>query len=126
MHFKYLRNKKNKKKEISRIVLLLNTDVAATLSLQKNCIDAVLFLDGLPSFRYHSLHHTEMGTNFCLFMPLFDAMGKTLKSNSWQIHEKISSDSGSCTFLFCFCETMKIFYPYFDRLPSWEDHWRKY
>ncbi|KAK6235964.1 hypothetical protein SCA6_011301 [Theobroma cacao] len=42
---------------------------------------------------YHSLHHTEMGTNFCLFMPLFDAMGKTLKSNSWQIHEKISSDS---------------------------------
>ncbi|XP_021276679.1 protein ECERIFERUM 3 [Herrania umbratica] len=42
---------------------------------------------------YHSLHHTEMGTNFCLFMPLFDAMGKTLNSNSWQIHEKISSDS---------------------------------
>ncbi|KAE8687153.1 Protein ECERIFERUM 3 [Hibiscus syriacus] len=43
---------------------------------------------------YHSLHHTQMGTNFCLFMPLFDAMGGTLNSNSWQMHKKISSDSG--------------------------------
>ncbi|XVE98670.1 hypothetical protein REPUB_Repub03eG0127400 [Reevesia pubescens] len=42
---------------------------------------------------YHSLHHTEMGTNFCLFMPLFDAMGNTLNTNSWQLHKKISSDS---------------------------------
>ncbi|OMO61061.1 Fatty acid hydroxylase [Corchorus capsularis] len=42
---------------------------------------------------YHSLHHTEMGTNFCLFMPLFDAIGKTLNSKSWQLHQKISSDS---------------------------------
>ncbi|GKV22300.1 hypothetical protein SLEP1_g32182 [Rubroshorea leprosula] len=42
---------------------------------------------------YHSLHHIERGTNFCLFMPLFDAMGKTLNSNSWQLHKKVSSDS---------------------------------
>ncbi|XP_022730206.1 protein ECERIFERUM 3-like isoform X1 [Durio zibethinus] len=42
---------------------------------------------------YHSLHRTEMGTNFCLFMPLFDAIGKTLNANSWQQHKKISSDS---------------------------------
>ncbi|GLT49622.1 hypothetical protein SLA2020_231680 [Shorea laevis] len=42
---------------------------------------------------YHALHHAEMGTNFCLFMPLFDAMGKTLNSNSWQLHQKVSSDS---------------------------------
>ncbi|XVF47808.1 hypothetical protein PTKIN_Ptkin03bG0140700 [Pterospermum kingtungense] len=42
---------------------------------------------------YHSLHHTEMGTNFCLFMPLFDAIGNTLNSNSWHLHKKISSDS---------------------------------
>lgn len=42
---------------------------------------------------YHSLHHTEMGTNFCLFMPLFDAMGNTVNRNSWQLHKKISSDS---------------------------------
>ncbi|XVF34313.1 hypothetical protein REPUB_Repub18cG0049000 [Reevesia pubescens] len=40
---------------------------------------------------YHSLHHTEMGTNFCLFMPLFDAIGNTLNTNSWQLHKKISS-----------------------------------
>ncbi|XVE63445.1 hypothetical protein DITRI_Ditri07aG0021400 [Diplodiscus trichospermus] len=42
---------------------------------------------------YHSLHHSEQGTNFCLFMPLFDAIGKTLNSNSWQLHKKITSDS---------------------------------
>ncbi|GMI94705.1 FACELESS POLLEN 1, ECERIFERUM 3 [Hibiscus trionum] len=42
---------------------------------------------------YHSLHHTQMGTNFCLFMPMFDALGNTLNPNSWQLHRKISSDS---------------------------------
>ncbi|KAE8056816.1 hypothetical protein FH972_013553 [Carpinus fangiana] len=40
---------------------------------------------------YHSLHHTEMGTNFCLFMPLFDALWKTLDGNSWQLQKEISS-----------------------------------
>uniref|UniRef100_A0A2N9EMR2 Very-long-chain aldehyde decarbonylase CER1-like C-terminal domain-containing protein n=1 Tax=Fagus sylvatica TaxID=28930 RepID=A0A2N9EMR2_FAGSY len=41
---------------------------------------------------YHSLHHTEMGTNFCLFMPLFDAIWKTLNGKSWELHKKISSN----------------------------------
>ncbi|XP_042500920.1 very-long-chain aldehyde decarbonylase CER3 [Macadamia integrifolia] len=40
---------------------------------------------------YHSLHHTEMTTNFCLFMPLYDALGKTLNHKSWELHKKISS-----------------------------------
>ncbi|KAK1549937.1 hypothetical protein Q3G72_010824 [Acer saccharum] len=44
---------------------------------------------------YHSLHHTEMDTNFCLFMPLFDALGNTLNSKSWQLHEEITSASGN-------------------------------
>lgn len=44
--------------------------------------------------RYHSLHHTEMGTNFCLFMPLFDALGKTLNGNSWELQKQISSSLG--------------------------------
>ncbi|KAF8400443.1 hypothetical protein HHK36_013741 [Tetracentron sinense] len=43
---------------------------------------------------YHSLHHTEMGTNFCLFMPLYDALGKTLNNKSWELHRKIISGSG--------------------------------
>ncbi|XP_021895251.1 protein ECERIFERUM 3 [Carica papaya] len=34
---------------------------------------------------YHSLHHAEMGTNFCLFMPIFDAVWKTLNDKSWQL-----------------------------------------
>ncbi|XP_057967777.1 very-long-chain aldehyde decarbonylase CER3 [Malania oleifera] len=43
---------------------------------------------------YHSLHHTEMDTNFCLFMPLYDALGKTLNQKSWELHKRISSNSG--------------------------------
>ncbi|XP_044470989.1 very-long-chain aldehyde decarbonylase CER3-like [Mangifera indica] len=43
---------------------------------------------------YHSLHHTEMDSNFCLFMPLFDAMGNTLNAKSWQQHKEISLASG--------------------------------
>ncbi|KAK3435527.1 very-long-chain aldehyde decarbonylase CER3 [Eucalyptus grandis] len=43
---------------------------------------------------YHSLHHTEMDTNFCLFMPLFDAVGKTLNSKSWQLQKEINAECG--------------------------------
>lgn len=43
---------------------------------------------------YHSLHHSDMGTNYCLFMPLFDALGNTLNSKSWDLHKKISLDAG--------------------------------
>ncbi|KAF5956683.1 hypothetical protein HYC85_003908 [Camellia sinensis] len=43
---------------------------------------------------YHSLHHTEMGTNYCLFMPLYDALGNTLNSKSWEQHKKICLNSG--------------------------------
>ncbi|KAI9117282.1 hypothetical protein K1719_011448 [Acacia pycnantha] len=42
---------------------------------------------------YHSLHHTNPDTNFCLFMPLFDALGNTLNSKSWQLHKEISLNS---------------------------------
>ncbi|XP_054822250.1 very-long-chain aldehyde decarbonylase GL1-1-like [Prosopis cineraria] len=42
---------------------------------------------------YHSLHHTDKDTNFCLFMPLFDALGNTLNSKSWQLHKEISLNS---------------------------------
>ncbi|KAJ4958224.1 hypothetical protein NE237_025335 [Protea cynaroides] len=40
---------------------------------------------------YHSIHHTEMTTNYCLFMPIYDALGKTLNHKSWELHKKISS-----------------------------------
>ncbi|KAH7545679.1 hypothetical protein FEM48_Zijuj01G0119400 [Ziziphus jujuba var. spinosa] len=35
-----------------------------------------------------------MGTNFCLFMPLFDALGKTLNSRSWELHKMMSLNAG--------------------------------
>ncbi|KAL0428206.1 UNVERIFIED_CONTAM: Very-long-chain aldehyde decarbonylase CER3 [Sesamum latifolium] len=57
--------------------------------------------DAIPFLRYilytptyHSLHHAEMGTNYCLFMPLFDAMGNTLNRKSWEMHKKNWLDSG--------------------------------
>ncbi|XP_068648480.1 very-long-chain aldehyde decarbonylase GL1-1-like [Aristolochia californica] len=40
---------------------------------------------------YHSLHHTEMNTNFCLFMPLYDKLGNTLNEKSWDLHKRTSS-----------------------------------
>ncbi|KAK3011872.1 hypothetical protein RJ639_010533 [Escallonia herrerae] len=43
---------------------------------------------------YHSIHHTDMRTNFCLFMPLYDALGKTTNNLSWDIHRDISSNAG--------------------------------
>ncbi|XP_057966904.1 very-long-chain aldehyde decarbonylase CER3-like isoform X2 [Malania oleifera] len=43
---------------------------------------------------YHSLHHTEMDTNFCLFMPLFDTLWKTSNPKSWTLQKKISLAAG--------------------------------
>ncbi|KAF7135296.1 hypothetical protein RHSIM_Rhsim08G0201300 [Rhododendron simsii] len=40
---------------------------------------------------YHGLHHKELGTNFCLFMPLYDALGRTMNYHSWDIHKETSS-----------------------------------
>ncbi|KAK1316372.1 Protein ECERIFERUM 3 [Acorus calamus] len=39
---------------------------------------------------YHSLHHTEEDSNFCLFMPLYDALGKTLNKKTWELHMQIT------------------------------------
>ncbi|KAJ6803967.1 protein ECERIFERUM 3-like [Iris pallida] len=40
---------------------------------------------------YHGLHHMEQDSNFCLFMPLFDALWGTLNTKSWQLQKDISS-----------------------------------
>ncbi|WJZ95479.1 hypothetical protein VitviT2T_014247 [Vitis vinifera] len=40
---------------------------------------------------YHCLHHTEMNTNFCLFMPLYDSIWKTINNKSWDLHKRTSS-----------------------------------
>ncbi|CAJ2637439.1 unnamed protein product [Trifolium pratense] len=44
---------------------------------------------------YHTLHHTEKDCNFCLFMPLFDALGNTLSSKSWELHKSYSAGNDS-------------------------------
>lgn len=53
----------------------------------------ILYID-----RYHNLHHTEIGTNYCLFMPLFDVLGNTLNPKSWDMHAKASVESGKHLF----------------------------
>ncbi|WOK92125.1 protein ECERIFERUM 3-like [Canna indica] len=40
---------------------------------------------------YHSIHHTEKNSNFCLFMPLFDLLGETLNEKSWELQEAVVS-----------------------------------
>ncbi|XP_072963927.1 very-long-chain aldehyde decarbonylase GL1-2-like [Typha angustifolia] len=40
---------------------------------------------------YYSLHNIEKSSNFCLFMPLFDLIGGTLNTNSWELQKEISS-----------------------------------
>ncbi|KAI0511223.1 hypothetical protein KFK09_011848 [Dendrobium nobile] len=56
------------------------------------------FFETFPLFRYliytptyHSLHHTEKNSNYCLFMPLFDALGGTINTKSWSLQKEISS-----------------------------------
>ncbi|GAB4853620.1 Very-long-chain aldehyde decarbonylase cer3 [Ancistrocladus abbreviatus] len=43
---------------------------------------------------YHSIHHTDKESNLCLFMPLFDLIGNTLNSKSWELQKQISSNAG--------------------------------
>nr|GEU65932.1 protein eceriferum 3-like [Tanacetum cinerariifolium] len=57
--------------------------------------------DSIPMFKYliytptyHFIHHKDMKTNFCLFMPLFDVLGKTMNEISWDLHREISSNEG--------------------------------
>ncbi|KAL6874124.1 hypothetical protein ACP4OV_014206 [Aristida adscensionis] len=38
---------------------------------------------------YLSLHHREKDCNFCLFMPLYDALGGTINSNSWELQKEV-------------------------------------
>ncbi|KAJ8501302.1 hypothetical protein OPV22_011854 [Ensete ventricosum] len=45
----------------------------------------------LYSPTYLSLHHKEKNCNFCLFMPLFDFLGKTANNKSWDLQKEISS-----------------------------------
>ncbi|THU57185.1 hypothetical protein C4D60_Mb03t00840 [Musa balbisiana] len=54
--------------------------------------------EALPALRYLlysptylSLHHKEKNCNFCLFMPLFDFLGKTANNKSWDLQKEISS-----------------------------------
>ncbi|XP_006845484.2 protein ECERIFERUM 3 [Amborella trichopoda] len=43
---------------------------------------------------YHSLHHNEKSTNFCLFMPIYDALFNTLNPKSWDLHRTVRSGCG--------------------------------
>eukprot|EP01018_Ginkgo_biloba_P009437 Gb_16836 [translate_table: standard] len=40
---------------------------------------------------YHSLHHTKMDSNYCLFMPLYDYFGGTLNQEASNLHFNLRS-----------------------------------
>ncbi|CAN6449649.1 unnamed protein product [Victoria cruziana] len=61
----------------------------------------VSLFDHMPVLRYliytpsyYSLHHTDKSSNFCLFMPLYDALGNTLHKSSWEFHRRVRSGEG--------------------------------
>lgn len=37
--------------------------------------------------RYHSLHHTQFRTNYCLFMPIYDYIYDTMDKSSDELYE---------------------------------------
>ncbi|KAF3339211.1 protein ECERIFERUM 3-like protein [Carex littledalei] len=50
---------------------------------------ALKYLISTPT--YHSIHHTEKDSNFCLFMPFFDWLGGTINPKAWDLHKEIIS-----------------------------------
>ncbi|XP_072985018.1 very-long-chain aldehyde decarbonylase GL1-1-like [Typha latifolia] len=52
-------------------------------------IPALKYLIYTPT--YHSIHHTQKKSNFCLFMPLFDLLWGTLDGKSWELHKEITA-----------------------------------
>ncbi|KAL6843379.1 hypothetical protein ACP4OV_027092 [Aristida adscensionis] len=55
-------------------------------------VPAARYLITTPT--YHTIHHMNKDTNFCLFMPLFDWLGGTLNDKSWEMHKKNSAGPG--------------------------------
>ena len=49
-------------------------------------IPGLKYLLYTPSF--HSLHHSQVHTNFCLFMPIYDYLGDTVDAQSDSLHEE--------------------------------------
>jgi hypothetical protein len=45
--------------------------------------------------RYLSLHHREKDSNFCLFMPLFDALGGTINAKSWELQKEVDQGTSA-------------------------------
>ncbi|CAM0946497.1 unnamed protein product [Alopecurus aequalis] len=65
--------------------------------------------EALPPLRYLlytptylSLHHREKDSNCCLFMPLFDRLGGTLNSKSWELQKEIYQGKNDCVPEFVF------------------------
>ncbi|XP_078439971.1 very-long-chain aldehyde decarbonylase GL1-1-like [Wolffia australiana] len=68
-----------------RAMLHSNVEVLPSGLFQR--IPFLRYLLATPT--YHTLHHKEHDSNFCLFMPIFDLLGSTLNPKSWEEHERI-------------------------------------
>ncbi|PUZ51701.1 hypothetical protein GQ55_6G209600 [Panicum hallii var. hallii] len=52
-------------------------------------VPAARYLIATPT--YHTIHHTNRDSNFCLFMPFFDLLGGTLNDKSWELQKRNSA-----------------------------------
>jgi len=76
-----------------------------------------------PSF--HSLHHSRVHTNFCLFMPIYDWIGGTLDPRSWELFFKAAEGNAvpqrapDCVFLGHGMDFLSVFHlPFISRTFS--------
>ena len=60
-----------------------------------------------PSF--HSLHHSRVHTNFCLFMPLYDWLYGTLDPKSWDLFGASPFRSHLSTSTICPASSVSLF-----------------
>jgi len=97
-------------------------------------IPGLKYLIYTPTF--HSLHHSKVHTNFCLFMPLYDWMYGTLDPNSWTLFEKASAGvavphkAPNTVFLAHGTELLSVFHlPFMSRTFAahpFKTHWLMY
>jgi len=97
-------------------------------------IPGLFYLLYTPSF--HSLHHSKVHVNFCLFMPLYDWMYGTMDPNSWALFEKaasgvaVSHKAPHTVFLAHGTELLSVFHlPFMSRTFAahpFKTHWLMY
>jgi sterol desaturase/sphingolipid hydroxylase (fatty acid hydroxylase superfamily) len=73
--------------EVLLLILIKPTFLHAILRIYCSISPFICFVLA----RYHSIYHKTTDSNFCLFMPLFDALRGTMKDKSSELQKKNSA-----------------------------------